>query len=378
MSIGRSSDSVIFGAGNIGRGLMGELAHGAGWHPVFVEADLTLIQELAVAGRYAVHLVGQLQQPREVTGFDVLHIEDAEAIANAISTCRFAVTAVGGQGLPRLAPLLAPGIAGRAGPLNIVLCENVPHSDEVLDRALRAQGASPGRFACVPASVERIARRGDHRLDIVAEGGQTVYVDRSAWAGELPAIEGMTFCDDLEAMYKRKLFTNNAGHALLAYLGARAGCRYIHEALEVPSIREALRELLDVAGEALVRRYSMDPTEMRKHLDTLLQARFASRELADEVKRVARDPLRKLGAEERLVGLLRLLEEQGLRSSSVSRVIAAALTYVDPDDAESLRLQAILCEHGPGHVLAAVCGIESEAPGLAEIMAAHRALLSSG
>ena len=72
MSIGRSSDSVIFGAGNIGRGLMGELAHGAGWHPVFVEADLTLIQELAVAGRYAVHLVGQLQQPREVTGFDVL------------------------------------------------------------------------------------------------------------------------------------------------------------------------------------------------------------------------------------------------------------------------------------------------------------------
>jgi len=367
--VGDSRDIVIFGAGNIGRGLIGELARGGGWRPIFVEADRALAQELIAAGRYSVHLVGQLQQQREVDRFDVLHTEDAAAIAKAISGCRFAATAVGGQALPSLARLLAPGIADRAGPLNIVLCENVPHSDEVLRRALGTQGASPERFACVPASVERIARRGDHRLDIVAEGGQTLYVDRSAWVGQPPVIEGMTFCDDLESMYKRKLFTNNAGHALLAYLGAQAGCRYIHEALEVPSIREHLRELLNVAGEALVRQYRMDATEMGDHLDALIHARFANRELADTVKRVARDPLRKLAPDERLVGLLRLLREHGLPTISVSRAIAAALRYVDPDDAESSRLQELVSRHGPEHVLLHVCGIEPAAPCLSEIVA---------
>ena len=196
-------------------------------------------------------------------------------------------------------------------------------------------------------------------LDLMGEEGQPVYVDRAAWRGEPPEVPGMVFCDDMEPLYARKLFTSNAGHALLAYLGARRGCEFIHDAAEVPELRRHLCELLDVARRALARRYG-DEAAIRAHVERLLTCRFPNRDLADPVARVARDPLRKLGPEERLVGLARLLQSSGLPTEPVSRAIGAALHYFDPGDAQSVRLRGLLARDGPRGVLRSVCGLDGD------------------
>ncbi len=351
---------VIFGAGNIGRGLLGELVSAAGLRPVFVEADGELARRLVAVGKYEVRLVGQTEETRQVRDFEVLTLDDSDTLKAALANCRFVATAVGGQNLPQVAPFLASGLAERAAPLQVMICENLPHADEILARALRAQNVPAEQFVCVRAAVERMVRAAGNSLNLIGESGQTLYVDRSAWLSSLPDIPGMILCDNLESFYERKLFTNNAGHALLAYLGKLWGGQFIHEAMTVEEIRGPLEKLLQGAGAALVHLRGIEASEMDRHIESLRAWRFPNRELADTVSRVGRDPLRKLGPEERLVGLIRLLQTAKLPTEPVARAVGAALHYFDPDDQESVRLHGMIQSGGVESVLTSVCDLDKD------------------
>ena len=101
---------------------------------------------------------------------------------------------------------------------------------------------------------------------------------------------------------------------------------------------------------------------MRHHIYELVKWRFSNRKLADTVERVARDPLRKLGHEERLVGLIQLLQKNNLSTQSVSRVIAAAMRYHDRNDKSSGKLGQMIAQQGPSSVLEQICGFKKDDP----------------
>ncbi|NLX55219.1 MAG: hypothetical protein GXY58_08905 [Planctomycetaceae bacterium] len=360
---------VVCGAGAIGRGLLGELAARADWPLTFIETQPGLARELAAAGAYTVHLVGQATVTTRVARYRVLTPAQPDEIAAAVRDCRLAATAVGGANLPAAAALLAPSLAARSTPLPVLVCENWPQADRTLAEALRRHGAPDTAFACLPCSVERMVRRDGMGLDLIGESGESACV-----AADVP-LPGFQVCPDLTPYYARKLYTNNAGHALLAYEGFLAGCQTLCAALDQPAIRTRLEALLAGAAEMLARTYGLPARALDEHVDRLVRFRFANVRLADRVDRVARQPLRKLGPQERLVGLLRQLTPLGLPLQPVCRTIAAALCYDDPCDEESQQLQALVRRGGPGHVLATVCQLEPAEDGhrrcLAEWLALH-------
>lgn len=349
---------VIFGAGNIGRGLVADVVSSAKLRPVLVEANADFLHSLRSAGSYNIHLVGKSPSVRTITGFDLVDANDTASLIDRLTTCEFAVTAVGGENIPKVAPVLAQAIQRRLHPLNILLCENWPHADHVLASELQSKGVSNQLYSCVRCSVERMVRRVDNSIDLLAESGQTVYVDASVWIGDQPNVDGLLLVQDINAYYARKLFTNNAGHALLAYFGAERGCKFLFDALQIPEIRSELDALLDLAGQALVQKYGLDQDAIRDHLDSLVTCRYANQELADTIARVARSPLRKLGPEERLVGLIRLLQSCNLPTEPVSHVIGAALHYYDQDDPESVSLKKMIASDGVKSILGSVCGFD--------------------
>ena len=303
---------VIFGAGCIGRGLLGEIATRAGWRCVFVEAVPELARRFARAGEYVVHFTGRCPSASRVAGFSVLASSDRDAVAAALESCALAATAVGGDHLRDVAGLIAPVLAARPEPLNLLVCENWPHADKVLSDALLDGHASSDDYACIPCSVERMVRSEAGSLDLCAESCESVYVDHSSWKGPVVDMPGLIACGDIEPLYARKLFTNNAGHAVLAYEGFLAGCETLCEALRDSEIRARLQSLLDGAAEMLHRAYGMDRIALNEHVQCLVAHRYANAALADRVERVARSPLRKLGPDERLTGLLRRLEAHQL------------------------------------------------------------------
>ena len=359
---------VIFGAGAVGRGFIARLLVANGLTPVFVETDVQLSRRLSEVVGYIVHVTGAEKRECHVSGYEVLTPEQGGEVSKALTNCLFVATAVGGRNLGTVAQIVASALAGatkqRAKPLNILLCENWPDAEKVLAEALLKAGCDEESFACVRCSVERMVRGGENELDLIAEGGQTFYVDRQTWKGEqggvVCGIEGLTFTDNIEAIYARKLYTSNAGGAALAYFGHLSDCKFLYEALGIPEIRKNLTELLNVAKQCLIESFGLDDAGLERHFDELMNRRFPNRDLADTVQRVARNPLRKLGSKERLAGLVHLLRNHALLTEPVSRVIGSALHYRDPADAESLELGRIIAQKGAGVILEDVCGFERQ------------------
>jgi mannitol-1-phosphate 5-dehydrogenase len=360
------SGLVVFGAGNIGRGLLGELAAREGRKLTFVEALPSYAERLRRAGSYRVSLSGGEECTTTVEGFGVLDAEDREGIRRALSAAAFAAVAVGPANLDSLASLLAPILSSleknpRSGKtLPILVCENLKGAAAVFSRALTARGVPEGIFSCVSSSVERMVRSDPDSLTLYGEGGQSLLVDLPAWTSGTGAAlpRGYIGVADVEPYYARKLYTNNAGHAAVAYTGHLRGYRTIAEAMADPEIGAVTEKLLEAACRMLELDYGLDPVGLERHRRELTTLRYTNAALADPIARVARDPLRKLAPGERLIGLLRRLEARGLAADSVYPVVAAALGYRSEQDPESLELARRLAEGGPEGVLRTVCSIE--------------------
>ncbi len=365
--------AVVFGAGSIGRGLLGQLLAGAHQPMLFVEPVELLRVALCQAKSYTVRLTGRCPETFAVNGFNVAGPDDVDMLRNALAKCPFAATAVGGPHLASVAGILARAFPERETALPLLLCENWPDAAGEMARHLAAKGITASQATCVASSVERMLRPGEG-LELVGESCETLIIDGHAWPGEQPQIPGFQFVEALAPYYKRKLYTNNAGHVLLAYEGAMKGCATLTEALEFADIAAHLRELLDVAAAVLHRHYGLEPDRLAEHVANLLAYRYANPELGDTVQRVGRQPLRKLGPDERLTGLLRLAEQYSLDIEPICRTMAAAMHYQDPDDVECARLADMIKSGGPGEVIEKVCLLSRESKAFGRIVAWHARL----
>lgn len=140
--------------------------------------------------------------------------------------------------------------------------------------------------------------------------------------------------DDLLPFEEAKLYGHNATHALAAYVGAQRGVQRIAELGEMPDILAFLRAaFIRESGEALIRKHSgvdplFTPAGYREYADDLL-ARMINPNLRDSVERVGRDPERKLGWDDRLVGTMRVALRSGVRPLRYAFGAAAALAVLD-------------------------------------------------
>ena len=364
--------AVQFGAGNIGRGFLAQLFHESGLEVVFVDIAPAIVEALNTRGAYEIEIVGPgatrvpIDNVRAVSGRDMVQV--AEEIAAAEIVC----TAVGANVLPYIAPAIAAGLEARSNrhgaPINILLCENLHDASRVLREAVAAclpeerRDALLANAGFVHAVVSRmvpVQTEADRTLDPLAvrvEAYKRLPVDASAIVGEFPAIAGIEPVPDFEAHVERKLYTHNCAHAVLGYLGHAAGHEYGYQALRDPRIAALLHAVLDETGQALIRKHGLDPEEHRAHVEDLL-VRFQNEGLGDTCRRLARDPIRKLAPDDRLIGSARLCESQEVVPRALAWAIVAALQYEDAQDPAAVELQRQLRDIGREATLRRVCGI---------------------
>jgi mannitol-1-phosphate 5-dehydrogenase len=387
--------AVQFGAGNIGRGFMGELFCRAGYRTVFIDVDRTLVDAINRLGAYEVHHVtNDGDEPVRVAGISALDARDVDAVADAVARASLACTAVGARILKAVAPALARGIARRgtrrvcgrvarpgAGPLNVITCENLVGAGRLLRELVWTQlehlagDAHPAfsqtefnaHFGFVEAVVSRMVpivpdevRRRDP-LSLRCEPYARLPVDGPAFRGPVPPIPGLEPVGNILAHQRRKLATHNMSHAVCAYLGCQAGHEFIWQAVADAAIFRVVRGAMNETGRALVSRFAFKAAEQHEHEEDLLR-RYRNRALGDQVRRVAADPLRKLGPDDRLIGSARLCLEEGVEPVHVIMGIRAALAYDNPQDPGALRLQEVFRTRPREQVLREVCGLSPDEP----------------
>ena len=378
--------ALHFGGGNIGRGFIGKILAEAGYEVVFADINMNVIDRLNQDHGYTVHVVGEGVDQREtVKNVRGINSGDEAAVTAEISDATLVTTAVGPPVLEILAPLLARSLAARyragGAPLNIIACENMVRGSSFLkEKVLAAAGddaalidANTGFVDCAVDRIVPPVRGGDaDPLAVTVEVFSEWIVDSTQFKGAVPAIAGMIATDKLMAFIERKLFTLNTGHTALAYFGQLAGKKTVGEAMQDDAVRQAAEAVMKESGAVLIRRYAFDPAAHRAYIDKILK-RFANPYLHDDIDRVARQPLRKLGAQERFIKPLNGMLEYDLPHDATVRAIAATLHYHNPDDPQAVEMQYYRQAHGIAATLAKYSDFDNTAV-VAEIEAAYQAL----
>ncbi len=378
--------ALHFGGGNIGRGFIGKILAEAGYEVVFADINMTVIDRLNQDHGYTVHVVGEgVDQKETVKNVRGINSGDEAAVTAEISDATLVTTAVGPPVLEILAPLLARTLAARyragGAPLNIIACENMVRGSSFLkEKVLTAAGddaalidANTGFVDCAVDRIVPPVRGGDaDPLAVTVEVFSEWIVDSTQFKGAVPAIAGMIATDKLMAFIERKLFTLNTGHTALAYFGQLAGKKTVGEAMQDDAVRQAAEAVMKESGAVLIRRYAFDPAAHRAYIDKILK-RFANPYLHDDIDRVARQPLRKLGAQERFIKPLNGMLEYDLPHDATVRAIAATLHYHNPDDPQAVEMQYYRQAHGIAATLAKYSDFDNTAV-VAEIEAAYQAL----
>jgi len=129
--------AVHFGAGNIGRGFIGQLLHQSGYDITFVDIRDDVVEALKTEGRYEVILAGEGEEHVPVDRVTALHsVRDAEEVTESLAEADLITTAVGPPVLPIIAPAIAEGLVQRArrggGPVNVIACENMVGASQAL------------------------------------------------------------------------------------------------------------------------------------------------------------------------------------------------------------------------------------------------------
>lgn len=386
--------AVQFGAGNIGRGFMGQLFWEAGYHTCFVEYSPTLAAFLNTRQQYPLRLLDAYSKQEIdllINQIDALTTVDYEHVAERIVKADAIGTAVGVKNLESIAPLLAAGITQRRAhnptPVDIYLCENMEGAAAMLKGSvLRALADADARWAedhigfvgtsvarMVPAVSDRFGV--DDPLFVVADAYHQLPYDGPARRGKPLAIEGMYPVNNFRAEVERKLFTHNLGHAALAYLGFLKGMAYVHESFDDPETSAMFEGALDETARALVAKYpdDLDADEHRK-IRQDVRIRFGNPMILDTVQRVARDPIRKLGPQDRLIGSAALCREHGIAPDHIATVCGAAYCYAAVDDPDAVSLQAMIRDQGIANTMQQISGVEPDSDLGTAILAAYHDL----
>ncbi|MGM9903254.1 mannitol-1-phosphate 5-dehydrogenase [Enterococcus sp. 10A9_DIV0425] len=360
--------AVHFGAGNIGRGFIGEVLAANGFEITFVDVNKQVIDALNECGSYTIELADETKEQLTVENVRGLNNqEEPDQVIQAIAKADIVTTAIGPNILPLIAELIAKGIQQREkdnnqNPLDIIACENMIGGSEYLKSEVYQYLTDPtfaDQWVGFPnAAVDRIVPLQQHSdpLFVQVEPFKEWVIDETQRKNKEVTLEGVLYVKDLEPYIERKLFSVNTGHATVAYTGALLGYKTIDEAMQDSLVVAQLKSVLQETGSLLVAKWGFDAKKHEAYIDKIIH-RFQNKYISDAITRVARTPLRKLGYQERFTRPVRELQEHNLTCSHLTATIGIIFNYYDPEDEQSRQLQEMKVHENMDQLIQEVTGL---------------------
>ena len=365
---------VIFGAGKIARGFIAHLLSLSDIDFVFVEKADALADLINEREQYTINILGAPEKNYVVKNAKALKFSQEKEIIEAIAEADVVFDAVGGKNLQEIVPFYIKGIekkAEKGGYLNFVTCENWKEPAKILKEGAEAGIAPEAReyldnYVGFTESV--IMRSGIEAPKELLEKDPLIVnvqnywhlpVDAARVKGSLPDIKYMEPLTGFAGFLERKFYTYNAANGTTSFVGALLGYKVLAEAAHDERILKILDGVYQETGKALSMKHGISQEEQMAFARTSLN-KLQDYTIVDSIERNARDPQRKLGKDDRLVGSARMVLSCGIRPENLCTAIACAIYYRNPEDSSAVALEKVVKEEGIDAVLEKICGIEPE------------------
>ena len=306
---------LIVGAGAIGRGFLPWCFRDA--RLTFVDSNPAIVDAMRSRGKYQTYRAraGRLEM------LQVL-VDAAFLPSDFLKTPSRDWTAVFVNVGPRHSATAAALLRGYEGP--VILCENDPATVAAVKHAAgldRVYFAVPDVITSNTAPDHLLA---EDSLSVVTEDG-VLFLD--AATGVLPGeFKALPAAELLQTQWTAKLFLHNTPHCAAAYLGALAGVRYLHEAMAIKEVDAIVSGTMTEMLNSLKLRWEIPHPFLEWYADKEL-SRFRNPLLCDPIARVAREPLRKLEIDGRLIGAAQICLASGFIPHNLLSGIASALLF---------------------------------------------------
>jgi mannitol-1-phosphate 5-dehydrogenase len=286
-------------------------------------------------------------------------IADAQEIGTAITTFKQYIMDIPGS----LHLMLAEGIQRKIindGPRAVVYCaENNNHAAEMLCEAVmqevpaKMHDAALEKIQFLNTVISKMCglvtdsgvmqehqlkpmwRKGKLTRALLVEDYDLLLINAITLPGFVRGIKIFEEKENILPFKEAKLFGHNGTHALGAYLAGFLGLTCIKDLVEYPPVMAFLRNaFLNEVGTALCHKYAeYDPLFTQRGFSNFVDgilSRMVNPHLLDTVARVGRDPRRKLGWEDRIIGAIRLALANNVQPLRYAFGAAAALATFAP------------------------------------------------
>ncbi|MBQ8526704.1 MAG: hypothetical protein IJ460_08325 [Clostridia bacterium] len=334
------SKITIIGAGKTGRGFIGRLVAESDTEFSFVDKDKALVDKLNKAP-FQVNFFGNVREPVTVSGYEAYTWGDADFSDTElifVSVCGTNLQDVGEKLRDRLVP---------DKKYCIITCENYPDPAGRLKEVIGMDNVSVSEATVFCTTIDADG------IDISSENYPYLQCNADLLGGYVPTVDSVRPVAEFGNFLTRKLFTYNAASCIIAYLGWLAGYTDYAEAANDEAILSLLDKNYEITNRVLCREFGYDKQD-QEEFALLSRNKFTDRTIADTVARNAREPQRKLGRTERVIGPMLVMDKYGEDTSVLEKTVAAMLLY-DNDGEEAWR--KIKSENTPADLLESICGL---------------------
>lgn len=348
--------AVHFGAGAIGRGLIGYLLHYSGYRLVFSDTDETVIEQINRTNSYDVILMDEGNKRVTLDCVYALNSKTQEdQIIKEIVKAKILTTSVRVENLKYIAPLIAKALKLRKTKTNtkidILAYENAFMASSKLKNLILKNGISEEELNSIASFANTVTDRVVKNLEIDGESVIEIGASYEATIGQTELsdphskpIKDVDYVDNISLYVERKLFLVNGGHYACAIIGNLLGYTDMDLALRDDKVMEIMRGMMEEVGAMLNEKYSIPEAETNEYITFVIE-RYLAAQNHDEVSRVSRNPKRKLSKNDRIVAPALELEKRNMPFESLATVIAAGYLYNNKKDSESVEIQKYIEEH---------------------------------
>ncbi len=350
---------TVIGAGKTGRGFIARLLAESNKQIHFIDKNAALVADLNAKKQFRIGFFGGKRADFEVGNYTASTWEDVKTIEDELI-----LVSVCGPNLPDVGAALKTRLDPQKH-YYIITAENSSKPAMVLREAIGLKNVSVSESTVFCTTIE------SDGLNISSENYPYLQCDADLLEGYTPAVTGIRPVGEFGNFLTRKLFTYNAASCVIAYLGWLRGYTDYGAAANDPEILELLDRNYAATNKALCKEFGYEEKDQTEFA-ALSKVKFTDRTIVDTVARNAREPQRKLGANERVIGPMLLLHKYG-EDTSVLEMTAAAMLCYDNDGEDKWR--AIKAEKSAATILTEIGGVPADHPCFEKIMT-HYAVFS--